>query len=319
VSRKALIGSTGFVGGALARQRQFDCAYNSKSIGEIENQRFDVVICAGAPATMWEANARPEADAANISRLYESLRLAEIKRLVLISTVAVFDDVSAGYTESSATFEDAKAYGRNRRQLELLAMNAFDCHVVRLPALFGPGLKKNFIFDLMNPVPSFVESRKFDELRREFPPEDRNLLARAFSFDGDLNMWRFSRASFRPETLEGNQLEAAFRRVGFISPTFTNSESRHQFYNIKRLADDIDRCIEIGIRALNICSTPLRAADIHQEVLGKPFENHAPARVDQDVRSEFAALFGGLGDYLYTGDQVLSEIRTFVTSGAAAR
>jgi hypothetical protein len=318
VSRKALIGSTGFVGGALARQRQFDCAYNSKSIGEIARERFDLVICAGAPATMWEANARPEADAANLSRLYEALRLADIKRLVLISTITVFDDVSAGYTESSATFEDDMAYGRNRRQLELLAMDAFDCHVVRLPALFGPGLKKNFIFDLMNPVPSYVAPPKFDELRREFSPEDRNLLARAFSFDDGLNMWRFSRASFRPETPEGNQLEAAFRHVGFLAPTFTNSESRQQFYNIERLANDIDRCLEVGIRALNVCSTPLRAADIHREILGEPFENHAPARVDQDVRSEFAALFGGSGDYLYAGDQVLGELRRFVSSGVTA-
>ena len=118
MSRAALIGYTGFVGSALARQRHFDCAHNSRSIDEIAGERFDFVVCAGAPATMWAANAQPTADAANLFRLFKALRSAEIGKLILISTIAVFDDVSAGYTERSANFEIVKPYGRNRRELD---------------------------------------------------------------------------------------------------------------------------------------------------------------------------------------------------------
>ena len=43
------------------------------------------------------------------------------------------------------------AYGANRFYLEQALADAFDViHIVRLPGLFGPGLKKNIIFDLLN-------------------------------------------------------------------------------------------------------------------------------------------------------------------------
>lgn len=307
-----IIGSSGFVGGQLARQRRFDRAYNSRNIDDITGQKFDLAICAGAPAAMWEANARPAADAANLARLFEALRSASIERLVLISTVAVFDDISAGYTETGGNFEQKKAYGRNRRELELRAMADFDCVVVRLPALFGPGLKKNFIFDLMNPVPSFVAAAKFEELERLFEPDARDLLMRAFTHEDGIDMWRFNRRAYGRSTTDGARLEAAFRRAGVLARNFTNSDSRYQFYNIERLARDIDTCLDFGIRTLNICSEPLRAGDIHQEIFGEPFDNTAPPRIDEDVRSEFAGLFGHAGPYLFTRDSVLRELKAFM-------
>jgi len=316
--RRALIGSTGFVGGALARQRRFQRAYNSVTIEQIAGERFDLVVCAGAPAAMWAANAQPEADVANLSRLYRALRSADIGRVVLISTIAVFDDASKGYTESSARFEDGKAYGRNRRELEKQVMGSFDCHVLRLPALFGQGLKKNFIFDLMNPIPSFVPSVRFEELTGQFGPDDRELLRRAFAFDSKLAVWRFDRRSFPRGSGEADVLERAFRGAGLLSASFTNSESRFQLYNIERLAEDIDRCIDAGIRVLNVCSTPLRAADIHRELLGAPFENTGPPLVVEDVRTEFAARLGGSGCYLYSREAVLGELRAYVAGPVAA-
>ena len=318
VPRTALIGSTGFVGGALARRRRFDCAYNSRSIDGIAGESFDLVVCAGAPAAMWAANARPELDAANLDRLFAALALARIGRLVLISTIAVFDDASAGYTESTARYEGGRAYGQNRRTLELKATAAFDCHVLRLPALFGRGLKKNFIFDLMNPVPSFIRPAKFDELKGALPARERDLLERLFAFDAALEAWRFDRESVRRGSPEGAALEEAFRRLDFLARNFTNSESRYQFYNIDRLARDIDRCLDAGIRVLNVCSTPLRAADIHRALLGQSFSNAAAPRVEEDVRSEFAAAFGGKGPYLYSADQVLAELGSFVEEEMAA-
>ena len=301
------------MGGALARQCRFDRVYNSQSIEEIAGEHFDLVVCAGAPATMWAANARPAVDAANLCRLFKALCSAKIGRVILISTIAVFDDSSAGYTETCAKFEVDKAYGRNRRELELRAMEAFDCHVVRLPALFGPGLKKNFIFDLMNPIPSFVVPAKLSELQRAFPPSARKLLDRAFAFDGSLGMWRFDRGSFPKGSPEGEELEAAFRRTGFLSTTFTNSRSLYQFYCLERLVGDIDRCVESGIRTLNICSMPLSAAEIHREMFGEPFENDEAPCVAQDVRTQFASLLGGRGPYLYTRDQVLADLSAFVS------
>jgi len=41
-------------------------------------------------------------------------------------------------------------YGRNRLQLEKFVEARFDSLIIRLPGLFGNGLKKNVIYDLIN-------------------------------------------------------------------------------------------------------------------------------------------------------------------------
>jgi hypothetical protein len=46
-----------------------------------------------------------------------------------------------------------------------------DCHVVRLPALFSRNIKKNFIFDLINVIPSMLTEHKYNE--RESPGKKR--------------------------------------------------------------------------------------------------------------------------------------------------
>ncbi|WP_417196808.1 RHS repeat domain-containing protein, partial [Akkermansia sp.] len=55
------------------------------------------------------------------------------------------------------------AYGKNRYQLECWVRKHFPSSlIVRLPALFANGLKKNFIFDLMHPKPVLVKDYVWD-------------------------------------------------------------------------------------------------------------------------------------------------------------
>jgi len=132
----ALIGYTGFVGSNLLRQGHYDELYNSKNIEEIRGRSFDRVVCAGATGAKWIANRYPKDDAEAISRLIRCLSEVRANSFVLISTV----DVEAG-----------NAYGRNRLMLEQFGSWRFKrSNVIRLPALFGPGLKKNALFDLIH-------------------------------------------------------------------------------------------------------------------------------------------------------------------------
>jgi hypothetical protein len=150
--RTGLIGHTGFVGGTLARATAFDAYFNSTTVDELRGQRFDLLVCAGVSAVKWLANKEPEADRAGIARLTDALAEARVGELVLISTIDVYPDPSAGGDE--ATLIDPTrnhTYGRHRLELELWCMQRFPLvRIVRLPALFGTGLRKNAIYDLLH-------------------------------------------------------------------------------------------------------------------------------------------------------------------------
>jgi nucleoside-diphosphate-sugar epimerase len=149
VERSALIGYTGFVGGNLLRQRPFDATFNSANIDEIRGRCFDLVICAGARAEKWKANADPERDLDNIERLIGTLEQVEARRLVLVSTVDVFAAPVDVDEDSPAETRELAPYGRHRRRLEQVIGTRFASLVVRLPGLYGQGLKKNVIHDLL--------------------------------------------------------------------------------------------------------------------------------------------------------------------------
>lgn len=146
--RDALIGHTGFVGGNLLRQRRFDALYNSANIEAIAGQHFDLVVCAGAPAAKWKANKEPEADRACLRRLTDALASVRARRVVLVSTIDVFGQKDT--VDEDSTPRDATAYGRHRQELEQFTAARFDTLIVRLPALFGPGLKKNAVYDMLH-------------------------------------------------------------------------------------------------------------------------------------------------------------------------
>lgn len=146
----ALIGSTGFVGSTLLQQATFDATYHSTDIAEIEGRTFDLGICAAAPAAKWKANKEPEADLANLERLMRHLGRARFGRLVLVSTVDVYPVPLGVDEESPIDAEAAGPYGRHRLLLERFAQERFDTAVIRLPGLFGRGLRKNAVYDLIH-------------------------------------------------------------------------------------------------------------------------------------------------------------------------
>ncbi|NNF15498.1 MAG: NAD-dependent epimerase/dehydratase family protein, partial [Gammaproteobacteria bacterium] len=146
----ALIGYTGFVGGNLVRQREFDDFYNSRNIEAVRGRKFDTVICAGAPAEKWKANQNPESDLTNINYLIENLAQMQARKLILVSTVDVYASPHGVDELTPIETTGLHAYGRHRRMLEEFASANFDALIVRLPGLFGTGLKKNAIYDFMH-------------------------------------------------------------------------------------------------------------------------------------------------------------------------
>ncbi len=147
----ALIGYTGFVGGNLNEQGDFSATFNSKNIGEIDDQTFDLVVCSAARAEKWRINQDPEKDLDEINELINHLKTIHTKKLVLISTIDVYKNPINVDEDTPIDTDGLHAYGKNRYYLEQFCKDNFkDVLIVRLPGLFGNGLKKNVIYDLLH-------------------------------------------------------------------------------------------------------------------------------------------------------------------------
>jgi hypothetical protein len=82
--------------------------------------------------------------------LIETLSTIKTDQFVLISTVDVYE-IAIGVTETDEPSLRGAAYGVNRARLERWVADKFGNHIiVRLPALHGPDLKKNVLYDLQH-------------------------------------------------------------------------------------------------------------------------------------------------------------------------
>jgi nucleoside-diphosphate-sugar epimerase len=151
MNSSALIGYTGFVGSNLSRQLDFDAYYNSSNIAEIRGREFDFVVIAAVQAKKWWANQHPDKDWSMIELLLTELATMVARQIVLISTVDVLPPI-AGADESFDPHGHANhTYGQNRLHFEDAVRRLHETvTIIRLPGLFGPGLRKNIIYDLLN-------------------------------------------------------------------------------------------------------------------------------------------------------------------------
>jgi hypothetical protein len=309
--RNSLIGYTGFVGSNLRDQRKYSALFNSKNIADFPNQVFDMTVCAGVSATMWLANNEPEKDWGSIAQLMDQLERGSFRHLVVISTNAVFEDTALANIEGNEIYNFDTPYGYHRRKFEQFCRSSFDhVTILRLPALFGCRLKKNFLFDLLNPEPSFCNEELMGLLQEDGGREIKAIVEKCYQYDVDKKIYYLDRDVLK--TVDKSALLSKF--LGACkrdAKYFTNSESRYQFYNIEYLAADIDRCIEENISVLNLTSEPIAASELYSYLTDQHYSNSGPAKVLQNVRSSYADIWNGKNGYLYSREQTLSDMRTF--------
>ena len=301
--RDLLVGSTGFVGGNLRAKHTFAAVCHSSDIAAQYGTQPDLCVYAGVPAAMFLANADPEADMEVMRTARENLRKIAPKSLVLISSIAVFAD-SRGRCEDDAPDTDGlPAYGRNRLQLEQWVREDFnDALIVRLPALYGAGLKKNFLFDLHTITPAMLKPEKYNELLVKNP-----LVKTGYTL-ADNGFYKLN------GTADKTALKEFFAGNDFNALAFTDSRSRYQFYNLGRLWQDIETARAAGLTMLHLCTPPISAAEVYTAVTGKAdWTNELPkSPFDYDLRSRYAAVLGGSGDYLCTKEEELDDVTYFL-------
>lgn len=202
----ALIGYTGFVGSNLARQTHFDDFYNSKNIETIDGKTYDLVVCAGAPAEKWKINKEPLKDLENLNRLIGSISRVTASKFILISTVDVYPTPIEVDEADAIDPKLCHPYGKHRLQLERFVSEHFDALTVRLPGLFGQGLKKNVIFDL-------IHDNGVDQIHAE----------NVFQFYNLDNLWRDIQSA----------LKRQLRLVNFATEPVSVSEVAREAFGIE--------------------------------------------------------------------------------------
>lgn len=149
---RIIVGYSGLVGSNLLQFYKFDKFFNSKNFEDAKYLEVDEIFFCGIPAVKWHANKYPDEDYDTINKIKEILKTIKAKKIILISTIDVYENSSCQHNEDyDCDIFLNNTYGRNRYLFELFVKETFaNYHIVRLPALFGKGLKKNVIYDLIN-------------------------------------------------------------------------------------------------------------------------------------------------------------------------
>ena len=147
----AIIGYNGFVGSNLNKTIKAKFLFNSKNIKDIKNKSFNKLFICAPHAQKWLANKNPKMDNSQVNKLIHNLKNISAKKVIYISTVDVFENLINKNEKSKINKKKHHTYGKNRLKIEKFIKKKFiDYHIIRLPALFGKGLKKNILFDLIN-------------------------------------------------------------------------------------------------------------------------------------------------------------------------
>lgn len=299
----SLVGYTGFVGSNLYSFGSFDKVYNSKNIETAYGTNPDILIYAGGRAEKFLANKFPEEDMELIYQAEENIRRINPKKLVLISTVDVFKTPQNVDEESVISTEDLCKYGYNRYQLELWTRENYpDALIVRLPALFGINIKKNFLYDFINRIPFMLSADKFNEIILK---------------DAEIsNYYHLQENGFYKANIQKKDkriLREKFTKIGFSSLNFTDSRSRYQYYNLAELWNDIQLALANDIKLLHLATEPVSAREIYIYLTGKDFRNEmdgSPA--NYNYKTVHYKLFGGSAGYIRNKEDLLKEIKGFV-------
>ena len=299
----SLVGYTGFVGSNLAECGHFDALYNSKNIREAFGTKPDLLVYAGIRSEMFLANNFPEKDLAQIKEAASNIEKICPKTLVLISTISVYGENACGDEDTEIDKSSLTDYGCNRLFLEeWVESNVKDYLIVRLPALYGKNLKKNFIYDYIHVIPKLLTYEKFAELS-----EKNESLSDSYT--------RQDNGFYKCRELdagEAQKLKAFFAGAGFSALNFTDSRSRYQFYNLTFLWGHIQLALEHGIKKLNISTEPLSAAEVYDFLEHKEFSNELnKAPFDYNLKTLHSQILGGRNGYIQDKDFVLNDIKEF--------
>lgn len=298
-----LVGDTGFVGSNLCANMVFDKTYNSKNVEEAFGSKPNMLIYAGVKGTKFLANKFPNEDKQNILNAINNIRLINPKKIVLISTVDVYDNLNQKNEDYVIDSTKLHTYGKNRYELEKWVINNInDYHILRLPAIYGLNLKKNFIHDLIFPAPAYLTMSNYKILVQE-----KHSLENYYNLIGNMYVLK-----------ENNEeINDFFRENDYNSVLFTDSESQYQYLNLNTLSNIIDEVLKKNIKILNCVTEPIESKYLYKKIYKKDFYNIIS---DMPIRYEILTKykldsFNNSKGYLIKKEEVLKDLIDFINRG----
>lgn len=299
-----LVGYTGFVGSNIYAKSNFDGLYNSKNIQEAYGRNPDLLVYSGLRAEKFLANNAPEKDLELIREAERNIKKINPKKLILISTVDVLKNPIDVDENAEIEIEGLQAYGYNRYQLECWVRENYpDALIIRLPGLYGINLKKNFIYDYINVIPSMLKKEKMKELLLK---------------DSELeNYYKLEDNGFYKlnniDEEQKKELRKKLKNIQFTALNFTDSRNVYQFYPLERLWDDIQICIKNNIKLWHPATEPISTSELYKFLTGKNFENKIlDESIKYDFKTNYFKEFNGNNGYIMNKKEILEDIKKFV-------
>tara|TARA_Y100001970_G_scaffold261373_1_gene344444 strand:+ start:18343 stop:19131 length:789 start_codon:yes stop_codon:yes gene_type:complete len=252
-----LIGYTGFIGGNLFKQKQFPFYYNSQNIDKIEGKTFDLLVCTGARGFKWIANKYPLEDHNSINKLITCLSSVRAKHLVLISTIDVYHNVNSVNEDTCIKKDKLSPYGLHRWNLENFVESNFHSTIIRLPGIFGLGMKGGLIYDYIHKNYKFIPQKGLVQFYNL-----NNLWGDIIkSVDNNLNLVNFSTEPIRIKELTDKIFYNKNPKIHSDAIPHYNMQTKHSsiwgkdgyyLYSKKEITEDIIEFVKIINKSKNI-------------------------------------------------------------------
>lgn len=275
-----MVGNTGFVGANLIREfNSFDKVANSKNVGEMYGDKPDILVYAGITGTKWYANLHEFEDQLVINAAIRNINNINPHKLILISTIDVYDDLEGKDEDYCSDIGNLHIYGKHRYELENWVKKEInDYYIIRLPAIYGNGIKKNFIYDLIHMIPKFIRTEMLEKIKCQIPD-----IEASYTKSGDV----FVLKNNLPRS-HLSKLRNMFIKSDVNALIFTNRESQYQFYNLQYLWKDICIILANDIRVINIVPETLPSGSVYQFVYQKDMPDISEVKaVKYNLKSKY--------------------------------
>lgn len=299
-----LVGYTGFVGSNIIKSHEFDGLYNSKNIDKAFGTNPDLLVYSGIRAEKFLANKEPEKDMEIIGNAIQNIKRINPAKLVLISTIDVYKNAVEVSENTFVDTSDLHSYGFNRYHLEKWVQdNIEDYLIVRLPGLYGENIKKNFIYDLINFIPSMINEEKYIQINAKDNSISEYYLKQDNGFYKCKNI----------NSEEKKSLKEYFNKIGFSALNFTDSRGSFQFYNLAYLWGHIQIAIKNHISILNLATEPVVISELYKYIEGKEFINEVAKVIPKyNFKTNYEHLFNGKNGYIFDKNFILKDIADFI-------